>query len=180
LFVVLGLVVACGRAFNRKRDRIFTTACLFAYLAILFGPAWLFMPSGYVKVYGVRDRMMHDFNLDQLREFAREAKTNVFDGSAKVAFISPIELSELSESEKQAYFKLRGKYPFLRWNLQNSVEGGASIVNSDNGAIFLEWGGGFGHWGCSISPTGAKNDPPDNPESRILRASDDIYFYAAE
>ncbi len=65
----------------------------------------------------------------------------------------------------------------MRWLDDGRILTGPSILNQgDDNIVMFEWGGPFGHWGCSISVDGKKNDPYP-AIMPVLRASDDIYFY---
>jgi hypothetical protein len=74
---------------------------------------------------------------------------------------------------------LGAKYPFMHWLDNGDQLRGPSLLNyGEEGTVDFEWGfENRGHWGCSISVDGAKNDTIPFPHANILRASDDIYFY---
>jgi hypothetical protein len=123
-------------------------------------------------VYGLRDRVMQDYGLDGLRRFARDVNQNglLRDGGG----VSHGDISQLSDSEKTAYEELEQKYTFLHW-----MSGSTSILNyQDNNVVNFEWGGALsGHWGCSITIDGQKNESEIESGSMIVPVSDDIYFY---
>jgi hypothetical protein len=106
--------------------------------------------------------------LDDLRGFARQFNENL-SGTG----INHGESSVLLGQQAVVYQKLTGTYPFLAWGLSRSD--GPSI-NDWGKTVDVDWGGPMaGHWGFSVSVDGGKIDP--DPDMRILRMSDDIYFY---
>jgi hypothetical protein len=136
---------------------------------------------GPLIVHGLRDRVMHDYSLDDLRQFARDVNQGIsFKGNPPFGkWINHGDTSELTESEKIVYTRLRQKYPFTHWMAGPQGRAGPSIASPEDGVVVFEWGGALpGHWGCSISTKGANNeDGSDVPDTTILHVSDDIYFF---
>jgi amino acid transporter len=168
--VIVGLLVAVARSLYRREKRFWPTICLVIFVLVVFALPSVFVLPGYMSAYGLRDHMMRDFTLDQLRSFAREVQAGPIGGRS----ISPYDLSELSDSEKQTVLDLRKKYPFLQWGSHGAV------VNSGADFVSLMWGSGFGHWGCYIALDKTEGGPLDLPQVKILRISNDIYFFSGD
>jgi hypothetical protein len=135
---------------------------------------------GPLIVRGLRDRIMHDYSLDDLRHFAQD----VNQGISFKSNLSPRkgiihgDTFGLTESEKKVYSHLKEKYSFLHRVEDSQGRSDASIFSPHDNLIVLAWGGALlGHWGCSISANGSKNEVYPDRDTTILRASDDIYFF---
>ncbi|HEV3272629.1 MAG TPA: hypothetical protein VGZ93_10655 [Candidatus Methylacidiphilales bacterium] len=166
VLVVTWIVSLCLR-----KHMLWTTGMLVGFIA-LAGLYWygVLPPPGCTVVYGIRNHVMKVCTLDDLRRFARSVHQDVpgidvFDG----------DTSSLSKDRAVAYQKLQKAYPFLNWGIGLHPDG---TVWEKDGAVIVEWGGALpGHWGFSVTVDGRKNDPDPDPDARILRMSDDIFFY---
>jgi len=113
--------------------------------------------------------MIRDYGIDDLRHFARDTSQVLQD-----EYLDHGDAMFFSADKLAAYSKLKQKYAFLNWTGDGSH--GPSVYNRD-GAVSIDWGGPFGHWGFSVAVDGGKNDPAPDPEFFVIRVSDDIYFY---
>ena len=134
-------------------------------------------PPGDLMVQGLRDRVMRDFSLDDLRQFAKQVRDGEFLKDEDL--VNPLNLSGLTFQQKQLFAQLIAKYPFMRWMDDGDKLDGPCLLNyGQEGVVEFEWGiENRGHWGCSISIDGAKNEGIPVPDAKIIRVSDDIYFY---
>ena len=133
--------------------------------------------GGELTMRGLRDRIMHDYTLDDLRRFAREVDEA---GLLKDEdLVNQADTSGFTPQLRYALTQLAEKYSFMRWLEDDEQWFGPSLLNhAQDGVVDFEWGGGNrGHWGCSISINGSKNEPVSGPPAKILRVSDDIYFF---
>jgi len=124
-------------------------------------------------IYGIRDHVMKVCTLEELRQFASQVHQNLPNTG-----IEHGDSSALIGQQAVAYQKLKETYPFLKWGL--NIWDGPSVHDWGN-TVGVEWGGPWlGHRGFCVSINGQKNDPDYNPKPRILRMSNDIYFYHGE
>ena len=127
----------------------------------------------------LRDRIAHDFTLDELRHFAHDVNQS---GIISKDWINHGEISGLTNEQKNTFAQIKNKYSFMHWMDDGGICHGPSILNyGKQGVVDFEWGGALpGHWGCSISIDGTKNDSNLGPDSTVLHLSDDIYLYYGE
>jgi hypothetical protein len=134
-------------------------------------------PAGELIAQGLRDRVMRDVTLDELRHFAKEVNDA---GFLKVEdLVNPLDISPLTSQQRDGFAKLGAKYPFMHWLDDGDQLRGPSLLNcGQDDVVEFEWAvKNRGHWGCSISIDGAKSETIPFPDAKILRVSDDIYFY---
>jgi hypothetical protein len=135
------------------------------------------IPGGEVTMRGLRDRVMDDYSLDDLRHFAKD----VNDGEIlkDEDLVSQSETSGLTDSQRAALAQLVSKYPLMHWLDDDEKWFGPSLLDyGQDNVVAFEWGGdNRGRWGCSISVDGSKNEPVYGSPMKVLRVSDDIYFY---
>lgn len=151
----------------KKHHRLWTTTMLAGLLALWCIARVLPPPPAFI-MYGMRDRVMRDYSLDDLRHLARD-----FDR------LPPIS-SSISGSTK-GYMRgdlantgLSKKYSFLDWPKNREVQGPSYIAETD-GIVDVRWGGALvGHWGFSVAVNGRRIN--GQPDSKISRASEDILF----
>jgi len=153
---ILVIIICWIISLIRKRQRIWTTGIVLALLILMaFSQG---MPTArYFIICGLRDRLLHDHSLDNLRLFAQEIERMPPQGNNK-SFTR----------ENLANTDLKEKYPFLSWSQ------GASDVSEVNGMVGVRWGGFIGHWGVNVAVNGQKLDLPSEPAKKALRLSDDI------
>lgn len=151
-----------------KKHRLWTTGTMIGLL-VLVGLGQLMPHSNDIIVYGLRDRLMHEQNLEDLRRFAQEIdrisrpRDNI-SGDTK-SFMS----------EDLAKTGLKEKYPFLQW-VKGPVFNGPSYVDERDSVVAVRWGGALsGHWGFNIAVNGGKLDLPTEPYTKVLPLSDDIF-----
>jgi hypothetical protein len=174
LWIVL-LSLAIASRFRKQRSW-WPLGCFLAFWPLIILLGAILGPSANQVIRGLRDRVMHDYTLDDLRHFARDVNQAGFFKNKSIGVIHG-DISGLSESEKASYAALKQKYGFMHWLDDGRVLTGPSILNfGDDDIVVFEWGGGFGHWGCSISNNGSRNDPYPATFPTI-RVSDDIYFF---
>jgi hypothetical protein len=154
-----------------RKHRFWTTAMLIGLLTLIGLQLTIMPPSHHLIVYSMKNRMMRDYSLDDLRHFARD-----FD-----------QLPRLPDNEPGPTKAFRGwdldktglkvKYPFLSWVKGPGFEGPSFIIERD-GVVNARWGSALaGHWGFSVAVNGARANPSSS-DVKILRVSDDIFFIA--
>jgi hypothetical protein len=127
------------------------------------------LPPPILIMYGMRERMMRDYNLDDLRHLARDVdripRSPDFPGSTTKGFMR----EELGETG------LMKKYSFLMWPKGVvGLEGPSYIAETDE-VVDVRWGGALaGHWGFNVAVNGKRIEP--EPGAKISRVSDDIFF----
>jgi hypothetical protein len=119
-------------------------------------------------MYGMRDRMMRDYSLDDLRHLARDVdripRSPDLPGSTTKGWMR----DELGETG------LKKKYSFLMWPKDPDIQGPSYIAETD-GVVDVRWGGALiGHWGFSVAVNGKRIEL--DPGTKISRVSDDIFF----
>ena len=162
----------------RKKHRLWTTCTVLALVGFVALDLKVLPRRAPLVIYGLRDRMLRDYSLDDLRHFARDFHQNLPNVG-----INHGDISALSENQKKGYSELQEKYPFMKWEIGGRNGAGPSIVEYGNGILYFDWGGPMaGHWGFSVSINGQKNDPAAraDPGSFILPQSKDIYFYIGD
>ena len=168
LLLILGVVWIVSLCI--RKNRLWTTVTLLSGIAVI---ALLFvLPApGSLVVYGIRNRVMEQFSIDDLRHFARDVHEKRPN----------IDITENDPSIKEQgadYDKLEQQYSFMKWGIGG--KGNPYIIDRD-GLLTVEWGGALpGHWGFSVRMDGGKNSPDPEPLTHVLRASEDIYFYHGE
>ena len=163
-------------SFFQKQRSMWPLYSLIAFWPLVMLTQTILGPDDSQVLRGLRDRVMHDYTLDDLRQFARDVNQSGILKNGR--WINHGDTSGLSESEKVTYGALKQKYAFMHWLDDGRGLTGPSILNQgDDDIVNFEWGGALmGHWGCSISVNGAKNDP--YPATfPVIRVSDDIYFF---
>ena len=169
LFAALAIWII-ARLVKRKpcRVHLITLAAFWPVLIALFR---LLPPAPVLIVHGLRDRILHDYTLADLRAFGHDAEqaglVGMLDGGTR----------DFTEEQHQAFDRLKTHYRFLTWFSPNGRDGVASIY-TNGGTLYIDWGGALiGHHGFSINTDGYRNDPAPNRDVYDLRASDDIYFF---
>jgi len=148
------------------------------YFLTLYSSRMVLGPAHALVLRGLHDRIAQDVTLDELRHFARDVdKSGILPTERD--WINHGDVSRLDSEKREAFSRLKAKYVFLRWMDDGKNLNGPSIAKSNyKGFVDFEWGGPLpGHWGCSISINGSKNDPHAGDLEAILRLSDDIYLY---
>ncbi len=113
---------------------------------------------------------MQFWTLDDLRRFAREVHEKI-----PGIDVTENESNQEIQDRGDVYAKLREEYPFMKWGIGGK---GNPYIYDREGTMKVEWGGALpGHWGFAIALDGKRIDPEPDPDTRILRVSDDIYFY---
>jgi len=169
LLILLGTWVVS--LFLRK-NRLWTTVVFLCAIAFT-GPLWMLLPPGSLVVYGLRNHIMELWTLDDLRRFTHEVEQEM-----PGIIVHENESDYVIKRRGDAYDKLREKYSFMKWGIGG--KGNPNISERDD-ALNVMWGGAlFGSLGFSISIWGKRIDPHPDPETKVLRMSDDIYFYYGE
>ena len=159
LFLIL--LIICIVSLIQKKQRLWTTAMLVGLLAFMGLKYMVPWPHDLI-LYGMRDGMMRNYNLDDIRHFARD-----FDRLPR--------LPNTLESFKLYYWNqdlektgLKEKYPFLA-----KCE---AVVERDN-RVEVSWGGFENHWGFAVAANDRRIDPQGlGSMNKIIRVSDDIFF----
>jgi len=162
------LLIAWIISLFRKKHRLWTTAMLAGLLALIGFQLIVLHPSKLI-IYGMRNRMMRDYSLDDLRRFARDIDQLPRPPNDHYGSTKGFTMEDLDKTE------LKVKYPFLSWGKGPGFEGPSFITESD-GLVNVRWGGALaGHWGFSVVVNGGKANP-SLLDAKILRVSDDIFF----
>lgn len=162
-----------------KKKRFWSYIGLLVFWPVVLVTFWAgkASPEGGLIAHGLRDRVMRDVPLEQLREFAKEVEAA---GLVKTEdLVNPADTSALKHEQKVELVKLVEKYPFMKWLNDGDRLLGPNLLDYGNpGIVNFEWAvQNRGHWGCSISVAGGKNEDIPFPDAKIYRVSDDIYFY---
>jgi hypothetical protein len=161
------LLIAWIISMIQRKDRLWTTAMLIGLL-VLTGLARIMLRPDNVIIHGLRDRILRDYSLDTLRQFARDID------QLSLPYQSPVAGDKVFIHEDLDVLKtsLKEKYPFLK------VHGGPSSISEANGVVYVDWGSSFlGRWGFRVAVNGGSANPSViEPGVTILRASDDIFF----
>ena len=180
LFFVLAitLILSLGRC----KDRLWTFAMMLGFIALISSTRILFPTPDVIRVHGLRDHVMREYTLDELRAFAREVHQGIdLRNEFPEKSINHGDTSRLTPSEKLIYSQLREKYSFTHWMDHGRKDDGASIFSPADGVVNFDWGGALpGHWGCSIALNGMRNEAYSDSHAKALRVSDDIYFYSGD
>lgn len=176
LFSILTILVIWASILKRHPRWMLT--CIIGYWPLVISTSLLTHTvcgsSQFHLLRGLRDRITHDYTLDDLRHFAGDVDRS---GILNSGWINHGDISLLTDQQKEVFDQLRKKYPFMHWMDNGRFLHGPSIMGNDS-IVSFEWGGALsGHWGCSISTNGSKNDFDSDTTSTILRLSDDIYLY---
>jgi hypothetical protein len=160
VFFLVLLILWLVSLFQRKQ-RAWTTAML-AGLLVLMAIKYV-MPSPHDLILkGMNDGMLRNYKIDDMRRFAHD-----FDQLPR--------LPDTLEIYKQFYWNedlnktnLKEKYPFLA-----TCE---ACMKWDN-RVHVDWGGFENHWGFTVAVDGKRIDPQHlEPDNKIIRVSDDIFF----
>jgi hypothetical protein len=145
----------------QRKHRLWTTAML-AVLLTLLGLKYIMPWPHDLILYGMRDGMFRNYNLEDMRHFARD-----FDQLPRLPHtLKTFKLSY--RNSDLAKTGLKEKYPFLAW-----CEG---IFERDD-VVYVFWGGFENHWGFSVAVNGKRIDTQNlAPSAKIIRVSDDVFF----
>lgn len=162
----------------QKRHRLWMAYVLMVIFIPFFIPKAILPSPGDMMAYGLKNRIMHDYTLEDLRHFARDVNDA---GILKGNGIDHGNISDLADPQKETFEQLAKKYPFMHWMDDGQTFRGPSIFDY-GGQIWVEWGGPLiGHRGCSISIDGRRNNPDIEAGSDVIEVtlpvSDDIYFF---
>lgn len=178
LFLILFILALSTIFLKKHRLWLLSTVAIFWPLVILtvMLTRHVLEPGGSLIMRGLHDRVMHDYTLADLRHFAKDVNEA---GLIKIDWINHGDVSAMGDAQKKTFAQLRKKYPFMIWMDDGRILHGPSLLNyGQEGVVDFEWGGALtGHWGCSISIDGSKNDPSLLNPAFVIRVSDDIYFF---
>ena len=165
----LAALITWGVSLFQRKQRLWTTAVLAGLLSL-----WMLeyiIPSPHdLILHGMRDGMLRNYSLDDIRHFARDfdhlpdIPNNTVNGLTKFYWNRRMD-------DDLAKTKLKDKYPFLA-NCE-------AVVESDN-IVHVNWGGFENHWGFSVAIDGKRIDP--NPRNfwssdyKTIRISDDVFL----
>lgn len=151
----------------QKQQRVWTTALL-AGLFALWGLKYILPWPHDLILYGLRDGMLRNYKLDDMRHFAHDfdklpiLSKNSIPGLADKLYWNRLKDDDLPKTG------LKEKYKFL-----SECE---DVVEWTN-IVCVEYGGFENHWMFSIAVDGKRIDPPHlDSRNTIIRVSDDIYF----
>jgi hypothetical protein len=174
LFVTLVLfpilVISFVISLARRRDRIWTCAMLMGFLCTAILVRTNVLRPEHMQVYGIHDRVMKAFTLDDLRQFAKNVHQEIPD-----IMILHDDGASLNAERVATYRKLQHSFPFLTWGVGSER---SAIVQDQDGVITVQWGSPLmGHFGLSVSIDNTKKDLDPIDARDVIRASDDIYFF---
>jgi hypothetical protein len=162
LILILAALTTWIVSLIQKKQRIWTTALL-AGLFALWGLKYVLPWPHDLILYGLRDGMLRNYGLDDIRRFARD-----FDRLPNLPEHNLAEPNKFYWNTDLAKTGLKEKYLFLA-----QCE---AVVEADN-IVHIDWGGFENHWGLSVAVDSKGINPPHLVRSnRTIRASDDIYF----
>jgi hypothetical protein len=98
-----------------RKHRLWTTAMLIGLLALIGFQFTILPPSHHLIVYSMRDRVMRDYSLDDLRHFAREVDQLPRLPGNEAGPTKSFRGRELDKSG------LKEKYPFLYWGGESAI-----------------------------------------------------------
>ena len=154
----------------RKNYRLWTTAILVGLLSL--SALGNIMPASSILImHGMRNRIIRDYSLDSLRNFARD-----FD---HLPYLSNPLSDQLRHEKFYSYDDLaktglESKYPFLKL-FKGPHHSGPDAVTESNGTVYLS-GNRMQSGICfEVAINGAKIDPPA-PDAPVLYLSKDIFF----
>lgn len=160
-------IIWIGSLFRRKH-RFWTTAMLIGLLAFMELKSKLPKPHDWI-LHGMRDGMLRNYGLDDMRHFARDFNQlpdipeNDVDGHTKFYWNRLV-------NDDLAKTGLKEKYLFLA-NCEDVIE--------RDGIVHVDWGGFENHWGFFVAVDGKKIDTQHwDPDARIIRVSNDVVFFS--
>lgn len=163
----LALLTIWITALVTKKQKL-VSALFLLFSVILFGLNAVFPTDGAMIVLGLKNRLIDDCSLDNLREFAQEFNCTPSTENQNHLGVKSFNQEDLAKTS------FKNKYPFLAW-VDSGFGKGPSGVSEYNQNVHVRWGGALvGHWGFSIGVNGAKVDLPSELGSTVIRLSDDI------
>jgi hypothetical protein len=171
LFILLPtLLIIWIVSLLRRKYRFWATATLVGFLALIGLRLGHIIPSPRILImYGMRNRIIRDYSLDDLRRLAHDVDQLAPPQNA------PLGQNKVFMREDVDKTQLKQKYPFLTWGRAHSFNGPSAIAE-EHGVVTVWWGGELsGHWGFGVAVNGGRAKP--DPYSRILRVSNDIFFF---
>jgi hypothetical protein len=157
LFPIL-LIVWIVSLFRRKH-RLWTTAML-AGMLVFMGLKYILPPPDDLILYGMRDGMLRNYGLEDMRHFARD-----FDQLPCLP--NTLGVYKLYYWNKDlAKTGLKEKYPFLAQ---------CECISEADNEVSVVWSR---YWRLIVAVNGKKRIDPKHLETslKIIRASDDIVF----
>ena len=151
----------------RRRSWNYSTLSI-SLILIFICASWFLLPSSRMVLWGLKNRVIRDQSLNDIRGFARDVD------QIKDAYKPHTDSDEkLLMSEDISKTGLKAKYPFLRWIRGHSFDG-PSFVKEENRVVDVQWGSAYsGHWGFKIRVDGKRIDLLSSPGTS-LRLSDDV------
>jgi hypothetical protein len=147
--------------------RAFSAIIATGLLVVLAFNIWILPAPTWFIVYGLRDRILHDYSFDELRQFAKDVHSmdvanNNWDNDVIVR-------------KMQDELELGKRYPFLARKRDHKAYG-PSFYNEVDGVVNVRWGGAIiGHWGLSVAVDGESADLPIGSGIKALRLTRDIF-----
>lgn len=160
-FIQVIVLIAC----MLRRSRVFWAASALVCVFALVGLKHALPRPGRLIIYGMQDRIVRDYGIDALRNFARD-----FDRLPNLKsydFLLPEKVYRYEDIVSKGWLK---KYPFLAWY------SGAKFISESGGTVSVIWGG-RPQWGFRVSAKGNNVVLPADTDTQFLRASSDVYFY---
>lgn len=161
LILILAALITWTVSLLQKKQRLLTSAVLAGLLSLFPWPHNLIL-------YGMRDGMLRNYALEDMRHFARDfdqlpnVVTNGVNGRYTKFCWNRMVDDDLAKTG------LKEKYPFLHW---------CEAVRERDDMVDVFWGGFDNHWGFTVAVNGKKiGSKHFMPNVRIIRESDDIVF----
>jgi hypothetical protein len=143
---------------------------MLAGLLVVNGVEYVIPSPTDLIIYGLRDRIMRDFTLDTLRQFAHD-----FDELPLLSTGLPGPVKTYM-NEDLTKTKLKEQYSFLAWLKGPGGFEGPSYVSEVDGIVNVRWGGELGgHYGFSVGINGKKITSAES-NVQFVRISDDIFL----
>ncbi|HXB58404.1 MAG TPA: hypothetical protein VNU95_02510 [Candidatus Acidoferrales bacterium] len=157
---------------GKNNPRITATWVLLLIL-ILPEPLHLISPPADMIIYGMRERLLRDYNEETLRNLAHDFNR------LPVLPDNPTG-RKIYLNRNLAQTDLPSKYSFLEW-ISRPGSSGPAYISERNDVVDVRWGGSLtGHWGFSVAVNGVKIDPPTGASIKSIRISNDIYLIIGE
>ena len=158
----LAALITWGVSLFQRKQRLWTTAVLVGLLSL-----WMLPSSHDLILHGMRDGMLRNYSLDDVRHFAHDIEHL---SSSSVSLVAG-ERIFMHQDLDLAKIRLKEKYPFLTWCM---------CIAERTNVVSVEWGGFENHWGFTVAIDGKRIDPnPRNfwsPDHKTIRISDDIFL----
>jgi hypothetical protein len=173
LLLLVFTIIWLASIVKGKNNTWTSTTWVLLLILVLPEPLHLIPPPADMIIYGMRERLLRDYNEETLRSLARDFNR------LPVLPDNPTS-RKIYLNRNLAQTDLPSKYSFLGW-ISRPGSSGPAYISERNDIVDVRWGGPLtGHWGFSVAVYGAKIDPPTGSSTKSIRISDDIYLITGE